>query len=129
MGQGSDLAGEDVVLEAVPFSAQWLRENIHPTSNAALRLLHAYGDSMSPTLNSGDIILVDTGRRNPSDADGIYVLETDERLFVKRVTTKLDGRKIVSNDNPSVPTAEVLDGSNIIRIIGRVVRCWNGKKL
>lgn len=45
---------------------------------------------MSPTLNSGDIVLVDTGIA-AIDIDGVYVLEAHGRLFIKRVRQRLDG--------------------------------------
>lgn len=118
---------EDVILGDVPVSRAWLRANLPRSRPEALTLVHAYGDSMAGTLNSGDFALVDTDQR-VVDVDGVYVLQANGQLFIKRVTRKMDGRYEVSSDNPKVRTVDVLDGSQQVRICGRVVYGWNGRR-
>ena len=48
---------------------------------------------------------------------------------IERVTRRMDGSHTVSSDNPSVKTVDVLDGSQQVRICGRVVYGWNGRRL
>ncbi len=129
MGPGSDEEHDDVVVGAIALSPDWLAKRIRPTKPEALRFIHAYGDSMHPTFEDGDVLLVDTGRCNPSGADGVYVLATDRRLFIKRVTERFNGGHDVTSDNPTVKTVQALDGSGQIRVVGRVVWVWNGRKL
>ena len=129
MGPGSDIEHDDVILGALTVSPDWLTRRIRPSSPGALRFIHAYGDSMSPTLEDGDVALVDTGRIDPSGADGVYVLATDERIFIKRVTERFNGGHDVTSDNPTVKTVQELNGGSSIRVLGKVVWVWNGKKL
>ncbi len=127
MGPGNEFITEDVILGEVPVSRRWLAAHLPRSRPAALRLVHAYGDSMAGTLESGDLALVDTDQ-TVADVDGVYVLQANGQLFIKRVTRRMDGRCEVSSDNPSVRTVDVLDGSQQVRICGRVVYGWNGRR-
>lgn len=129
MGSGNDVLHDDVMIGTITLSADWVAKRIRPTSPSALRCMHAYGDSMSPTFEDGDILLVDTGAINPSSADGVYVLEANHRLFIKRVTERLGGGHDVTSDNPRVKTVSDLNGGHEVSVKGRVVWAWNGKKL
>lgn len=129
MGAGVDGMHEDVVVGHLLISPTWIERRISPSSSKALRFIHAYGDSMQPTFSDGDVLLVDTGIVDPSQADGVYVLESHNSLFIKRVSRRLDGGFDVTSDNTSVKTVSTLNGNNDVRILGRVVWTWNGKKL
>lgn len=128
MGGGMDLQAEDVMTGSLTLSSQFVNEQIHPTRPDALRFIHAYGDSMSPTLNCGDILLVDTGIADVK-IDGVYVLRAHERLFVKRVRQRLDGCFEISSDNPTHKTVDVLRGDHEVIVVGRVLWAWNGRKM
>lgn len=129
MGGGTDVLHDDVVIGALAVSPDWLARRIHPSSHDALRFIHAYGDSMHPTFEDGDVLLVDTGKRDPSGADGVYVLSTGSRVFIKRVTERFNGGHDVTSDNPTVKTVQDLNGDQHIDVLGRVVWVWNGRKL
>lgn len=129
MGAGNDLLHDDVLVGQIDLSEQWLLRRIKPTSPQALRFIHAYGDSMSPTFEDGDVLLVDTGMRDPKAIDGVYVMAANGRLYVKRVRQRLDGSVEISSDNANVKTVDVLNGGSAIDVLGRVVWCWNGRKL
>lgn len=127
MGRGNDLITEDVLMGDVPVSRHWLALNVPRSRPEALQLVHAYGDSMLGTLNSGDFAIVDTDCQ-VADIDGVYVLQANGQLFIKRVTRRMDGAHVITSDNPSVRTVDVLDGSHPVRICGRVVYGWNGRR-
>ena len=127
MGKGNDLITEDVLMGEVPVSRHWLALNVPRSRPEALQLVHAYGDSMLGTLNSGDFAIVDTDCQ-VADIDGVYVLQANGQLFIKRVTRRIDGAYVITSDNPSVRTVDVLDGSHPVRICGRVVYGWNGRR-
>lgn len=129
MGVGSEVEHDDVMVGSIALSTDWLTKRVRPSAPDALRFIHAYGDSMHPTFEDGDVLLVDTGRRDPSGADGVYVLATDRRLFIKRVTERLSGGHDVTSDNPTVKTVQELNGDSEIRVLGRVIWVWNGRKL
>ena len=42
---------------------------------------------------------------------------------------RLDGSVEISSDNANVKTVDVLNGGSAIDVLGRVVWCWNGRKL
>ncbi|ADU99011.1 Peptidase S24/S26A/S26B, conserved region protein [Alicycliphilus denitrificans BC] len=127
MGNGNDLITEDVILGEVPVSRKWLALNLPGSRPEALQLVHAYGDSMGDTLRSGDFAIVDTDYQF-ADVSGVYVLQANNQLFIKRISRKLDGTHEITSDNPNVRTVEVLDGSQQVRICGRVVYGWNGRR-
>lgn len=127
MGNGNDLITEDVLMGEIPVSRHWLALNVPRSRPEALQLVHAYGDSMLGTLNSGDFAIVDTDCK-VADVDGVYVLQANGQLFIKRVTRRMDGAYVITSDNPSVRTVDVLDGSHPVRICGRVVYGWNGRR-
>ena len=127
MGKGNDLITEDVLMGDIPVSRHWLALNVPRSRPEALQLVHAYGDSMLGTLNSGDFAIVDTDCQ-VADIDGVYVLQANGQLFIKRVTRRMDGAHVITSDNPSVRTVDVLDGTQPVRICGRVVYGWNGRR-
>lgn len=127
MGRGNELLTEEVILGDVPMSCRWLDLHVPGSRHEALRMIHAYGDSMSGTLDSGDFAIVDTDKTS-ADVDGVYVLEVGSLLFIKRITHRLDGTCVISSDNPKVKNVEVLDGQHQVRICGRVVYGWNGRR-
>lgn len=128
MGPGAEVH-DDVVVGRLTLSPQWVTKTLKPLSRLEnLRFIHGYGDSMEPTFCDGDILLVDAGV--PAiRVDGIYVLEANDRLYIKRVRQRMDGTFEISSDNPNVKTVDVLDGSRPVLVKGRVVWVWNGRKL
>lgn len=129
MGAGEMRHIEDVIVGELSLSPQWINESLKQISRPDnLRFIHGYGDSMSPTFTSGDVLLVDAGVRTV-DVDGIFVLQAQDRLFIKRVRQRLDGGFEISSDNPTVKTVDTLEGGHNVEVLGRVVWVWNGKRL
>lgn len=108
------------------FDERWLKA-LTATSSHSLSIVRVEGDSMSPTLNAGDEILVDLGDCADRLRDGIYVLRVDDALVVKRLALHpMGGRVTVQSDNPAYsdwPDCEVDE----IHCIGRVI--WAGRKV
>jgi len=129
MGPGTEVQHDDVLVGHIALSEQWVARRLQPTSPKALRFIHAYGDSMHPTFEDGDVLLVDTGMRDPKSIDGVYVMAANDRVYIKRVRQRMDGVVEISSDNATVKTVDVLNGDHRIDILGRVVWCWNGRKL
>lgn len=131
MGPGEALLESDVIVGDLALSPHWVNQHIRPQNPRELRFIHAYGDSMAPTFTDGDVLLVDTGlgARDPHSREGVYVLQAGEKNFVKRVTPSFDGKLQVTSDNPSSKMVQVLNGDHQVKVIGRVVWAWNGKKL
>lgn len=112
-------------LSSIGFDPRWLRE-LAGGASAQLSMIRVEGDSMSPTLNDGDDILVNEADAADRLRDGIYVLRLDDGLMVKRLALNPVARLVtVRSDNPAYPSWPDCKLSDI-RVIGRVV--WGGRK-
>ena len=108
------------------FDENWLK-SLTASPAGSLSIIRVEGDSMAPTLNAGDDILVDPGDCADRVRDGIYVLRADEALVVKRLALHPAGRRVtVQSDNPAYPDwpdCDIVD----LQCIGRVI--WAGRKI
>lgn len=130
MGAGLAAPDLEAIVGHMRVSTGWIRRNLTTISRPAnLAVLTAYGDSMAPTFNSGDMLLVDTGVTDLK-LDAVYVLECEGELFIKRVQRRLDGALVIRSDNPLYESF-VMEPSELerLRVLGRVVWAWNGKSL
>jgi phage repressor protein C with HTH and peptisase S24 domain len=108
------------------FDERWLKR-LTGTAASQLSIVRVQGDSMAPTLNEGDDILIDTGDCGERLRDGIYVLRVDDSLVVKRLALNPKGRRVtVQSDNPAYPDWPDCSLSDI-HCIGRVI--WSGRKV
>lgn len=129
MGPGNEVLDGDYVVGDLTLSSHWINQQIKPANIRELRFMHAHGESMAPTFSDGDVLLVDAGARDPSSMEGVYVLEVHGKTYIKRVRMRMDGSLEVSSDNANIKTVDVLNGDHEVRVIGRVVWAWNGRKL
>jgi phage repressor protein C with HTH and peptisase S24 domain len=124
-GPGS-LVTEELGKPYFAFDERWLK-SLTPTPPAKLSVVRVEGDSMSPTLNSGDDILVDLGDSAERLRDGIYVLRADDALVVKRIAIQPVSRRVtVRSDNPAYPDWPD-SGIDEINCVGRVI--WAGRRV
>ena len=75
------------------------------------------GDSMEPTLYSGDIIICDLGGYDGTD--GIYTIIYKGNGFVKRLQRTSDGVKIISDNRHYDPMFESSQSEDL-KVIGKV---------
>jgi phage repressor protein C with HTH and peptisase S24 domain len=114
---------DPVKSEGWVFPPSFVRDQLHTTA-ARLLVLNAHGDSMTPTIMSGDRVIVDTGHGTPTP-DGLYAIRDGfGRIVVKRLQLLNSARptrvKIIS-DNPNHATEEVPLGE--LEIVGKVLCC------
>jgi phage repressor protein C with HTH and peptisase S24 domain len=125
-GGGSIVRSEQIV-DHLAFKKDWVYKELG-TDPKNLLLVHSMGDSMEPTIRSGDLLLVD---RNKSQikGDGIYLINLDDGLMVKRVEWLLGGSVVVRGDNTVVSKEQTLSSTDLekLHILGRVV--WVGSKV
>jgi phage repressor protein C with HTH and peptisase S24 domain len=108
------------------FDKRWLKA-LTPSAAANLSLVRVEGDSMAPSLNAGDDILVDLGDAAERLRDGIYVLRIDDALVVKRLALNPIARRVtVQSDNPAYPDWPDCSLGEI-NCIGRVI--WAGRRI
>ena len=121
-GQGALVEAENID-QHLAFKESWLRKSgINPTNLIAI---YARGDSMEPTIFSGDSLVIDKTKDTVTSDGGVYVINYDGELFVKRVQKQLDGLVAITSDNKNyrdmtIPTQDL----SKLKIIGRVV--WSG---
>lgn len=116
--RGESYVGHKVVSEWV-FPPTFLRHELR-MQPGEIMVLEVIGDSMSPTLESGDRVMVDTTYSKPTP-DGIYVIEEGDGPMVKRLQLVRRSNppevRIISDNNHHEPYSLLLAD---IRIIGRV---------
>jgi phage repressor protein C with HTH and peptisase S24 domain len=108
------------------FAETWLK-SLTSSPPRRLSIIRVDGDSMAPTLNAGDDILVDLADCGQRLRDGIYVLRVDDALVVKRLALHPTGRRVtVQSDNPAYPDWPDCDLEKL-QCVGRVI--WAGRKV
>lgn len=130
MGPGALVPEHDTVVGGMQLSSKWVARNLPGVSNLSnLSVISAIGDSMTPTFHDGDILLVDRGVFDLK-MDAVYVLAKHDELFIKRVHRKLGGGVVIKSDNPLHGEEHLEDPEAVgLRILGRVVWAWNGRRL
>ena len=92
-GSGIEVYGERII-QRVPFAKSWLHsEGLYARHLACLPV---HGDSMEPTLQHGDIVLVN---HEKTRGDGVFVIRMGNALRVKRLQWLANGDLRISSDN------------------------------
>src|SRR5688572_24900294 len=120
------IPGEETAKPYFGFDSKWLK-SLTGSPVSKLSVIRVEGDSMAPTLSTGDDILVDLADGPERLRDGIYVLRVDGALLVKRLAIHPVGRRVtVQSDNPAY--GDLPDcGLDEIECIGRVI--WAGRRI
>ncbi|NQZ05572.1 MAG: helix-turn-helix transcriptional regulator [Algicola sp.] len=124
-GGGAPVLSEDIS-NNFAFNKQWLSSQLRVSSDN-IAFVTVSGDSMEPTLDDGDLILVDMSQQQVNH-EGIFLLQTDNGLFTKRLKQTRDGGLQVISDNPEHSNwliSATADEQN--RVVGKVV--WCGRTL
>jgi transcriptional regulator with XRE-family HTH domain len=105
------------------FPLGFVREQLHAAPQRLL-VLETTGDSMAPTITSGERVIVDTGHKTPTP-DGLYAIrDTFGSIVVKRLQTLRSSRparvRIIS-DNPTHPAEEI--PLSEIEVVGKALCC------
>ena len=127
-GLGSENAHVEI-RATLAFKRDWLRvKGVNPQS---LIVIYAEGDSMWPTINDHDVLLIDRSKVEPTSKHVYVLTSTDKGTIVKRLIQTAIGDWIIRSDNnegDKYPD-RILSRSefNEHRILGRVI--WRGGDL
>jgi phage repressor protein C with HTH and peptisase S24 domain len=111
------------IVDYLAFKEEWIRRRLE-SDRQNVMLLEAMSDSMSPTIDEGDLMLVDL--QDPHFRfDGVYLLRVGGELSVRRVQRRPDGKLMVRSDNPAYEPAVV--AAEAVNVVGHVV--WSGGRL
>lgn len=120
------LVGDEAGKPYFAFDKRWLRQ-ITASPPGKLSIVRVEGDSMVPTLNPGDDVLIDTASCEERLRDGIYVLRIDGALLVKRLALNPVKRRVtIQSDNPAYPDFPDCPMDEV-HCIGRVI--WAGRRV
>lgn len=118
MGPGTNI--DDYIEEAkLSFDLSYIR-SFTRTQPSRLRIAQGVGDSMFPTLQSSDLVWIDTTQTALNQQDRIWAISLYGAAGIKRLRAAAKGKVLVISDNPDVPDQEV-DAEDIV-IGGRVIR-------
>lgn len=123
-GPGREPADYAAVLGHIDLAEQWARKRLGERLDR-IRALPVKGDSMSPTINDGDLAFVDTSC-NHFEGEGVYVLVFNHTLLIKRLSADFATQRIqILSDNERHKPA--LAREEELTICGRV-RAWMSVK-
>lgn len=94
-GNGSFVLSENVE-GYYAFRKSWVRSVA--TSARDLVLMRVDGDSMNPTIRSGDTVMIDASRRTIIEGQ-VFALRVDDTIMIKRLSYRPGGRVLVGSDN------------------------------
>lgn len=114
--------------EVMKIEARFLSSELGAISRKNLLIIHAVGDSMSPTIKPGDLLFTDPGEQVVRTG-AVYVLGIEDQIYVKRVEKNpLSEEMILRSDNSDYEAITVSkEDTKRVRIIGRVI--GNYKKI
>ncbi|MEH6649959.1 MAG: S24 family peptidase [Motiliproteus sp.] len=122
--QPSAGCGNDVVSErSVPvvFDADYLKTEVQVNPKNCV-MFSAQGDSMAPSISSGDLLIVD---QSVTRGDSIFVLRLSNDIMVKRLQFLPTGHiKVISDSDAYDDYMIDLQQNPELQVIGRVV--WHG---
>jgi phage repressor protein C with HTH and peptisase S24 domain len=122
---GGSMIHDESIVDHLAFKRDWLTQQMGCKPDSVC-VIQVRGDSMSPTINEADLLLLDM-RTLATRTEGVYVIQLQGNLLVKRLRFKLSGEVDVISDNPRYGTETLTNPEvNQLSILGRVV--WHGCK-
>jgi len=120
-GGGTWVYEEDVA-GFLAFRKDWI--HTITTSPKSLVLMNVRGDSMAPTIQNGDTVMIDASRRMIHPGD-VYAIRTGGTVSIKRLDILPGGRVRVLSVNLQYPPYEV--DAEALDVLGKVI--WFARKL
>lgn len=87
-------------------------------------IINAYGDSMSPTIENADKLIIAHSDFKQIVDNKIYVFSYNDKIYIKRLVQNIDEVVVISdNENKEIYKTKVINQENIdkIYIIGQVI--------
>lgn len=116
-GMGSTFALDHVEETVMHFPRAFI-ESITLSPAHSLTWSRGRGDSMSPTIADGDLILIDRSQRIPREQDAIWALTIGDMAMVKRLRVRGE-RVTLLSDNERVPPD--VAHPDEVNVVGRVI--------
>ncbi|MBN2896362.1 MAG: helix-turn-helix domain-containing protein [Campylobacterales bacterium] len=88
-----------------------------------IEAINVSGDSMEPLFQHGDIVFINRSKQDIGRG-GVFTINTEHGLFIKRIQKRIDGRIDIISDNKDYPLHTAHPSE--VQIIGRVVGRFGG---
>lgn len=129
MGRGVLLRDQAGIMERLDVNRQWLEMNLRSyTSTDNLYVVTGFGDSMKPTFNSGDPLILDAGVKTV-EFDAVYFFRVKDEGFIKRlqrVPSAGDAALQVISDNTKYPPWPITADLDF-EVFGRILKAWRSE--
>lgn len=120
---GNGVMPDDSIDVQAAFRKDWIKRKGGKPDN--MSLIKVAGDSMEPSLLSGDLVLVDHGRNSIAAQGGIYAITIEDEIMIKRVQPAFPDKLLVISDNKQYPTFEI--SKDKVRVNGKVI--WFAREM
>lgn len=116
------------VVRSIEFRDSFLRSLPGVIGSRNFHIVTADGDSMEPTIPNRSLCIVD-GSQSTIRRDGIFVLQANGQIFIKRVQRNLDATMTLLSDNSAYEPMK-LDPATMenVQVVGCVVYVFSGKE-
>jgi len=115
---GGGALNEDEAYESIVIEDNFAEHLGGKSELKNIEAINVSGDSMEPTFSYGDIIFINRSKKDIGRG-GIFTINTEHGLFIKRIQRRIDGKIDIISDNKDYPTqTSRLDE---IEVVGRVV--------
>jgi len=116
-------------IKSIKFDLNWLKSKLHNQQLKNLNIISFNDGSMRPTFKKGDLVIVDISI-NSFKNDGIYLIESNAGIFIRRIHKNIDGNMLIKPDNTTYNTVALYENeTSELRIIGKIVLSWPEKVL
>jgi len=116
-----ELAPDGMTEMRIAFRRDWIARKGLPQN---MSIIKVQGDSMEPTLMSGDLVLVDHSK-DATTRGGLFAITIDREILIKRIQPLMGSKLLVISDNEKYTALEI-DAENIL-INGKVI--WFAREL
>ena len=120
MGGGNIVEQEGFITGQLPIPYNIYHSGFRRFDQQKLAAFCAEGDSMSPTISSGDYVVVTMDQQ--FRGDGIYLVQLYESLLIKRLQRQLDNTILLISDNQQYREQTVTEADeNALKVLGRLL--------
>lgn len=113
---------EEPDIKPVKLGLALINDVLKVSNPSLLKTFTADGDSMTPTIEDGDLLLIDMGRTEYRNG-GIFLITINNDWFIKRLRLRITGELDIISDNSKYPIETLTpDTCKEVYIKGRVVK-------
>ena len=120
-GMGLTYADDHVDVEIMHFPRAWI-ESLTTTAPQDLAWARGRGNSMSPTIEDNDLVLIDRSDRAVRDQDAIWAFTIGDVAMMKRLRVRGENVTILSDNDRVPPDHAHPDEINIVGRVSHIVR-------